>query len=103
MIENNTSTEFQITFGGENHIRIETLTDCLEQYRQILYKINEQLGYSENDFFVEVFSPEVGSFKIKLRPKYENLLLNTITGVIAGTLSGLLLLWVDKFDKKFWA
>lgn len=91
--------EFLIRFGGDTHIRVETLTDFLSGYRKILYEINSQLGFSEGDLIVEVSPPEEGSFKIKLSPKYENHLVGTLSGIVAGTLSGLLLAWILSSDK----
>jgi hypothetical protein len=72
--------ELLIRFGGDNHIRIETLTEFLEKYRFLLYKINNGLGYSDSDLIVEVYPPEEGSFKIRLSPKYENLILGIFGG-----------------------
>jgi len=92
--------EFLIRFGGENHIRVETLTEFLDSYRLLLYRINKQLGHSENDLIVDVFPPEDGSFKIRISPKYQSQLLNTISGIVAGTLSGLLLAWILTNDKN---
>ncbi|QGY42176.1 hypothetical protein GM418_00450 [Maribellus comscasis] len=86
--------EFLIQFGGENHIRVETLTEFLEKYRFLLYRINNNLGYSTEDLTVEVSPPENGSFRIKISPKYENQLLNTVSGILGGTMSGLILAWV---------
>lgn len=88
------NNEFLIQFGGENHIRVETLTEFLEKYRFLLYRINNNLGLSSDDLSVEVSPPENGSFRIKISPKYENQLLNTLSGVLAGTLSGLILAWI---------
>lgn len=93
MQASNFDNEFLIKFGGENHIRVETLTEFLDNYRKLLYKINTVLGYSEEDLIVEVSPPENGSFKIRINPKYENQMLNTLSGIIAGTFSGLLLVW----------
>ncbi len=92
--------EFLIRFGGESHIRVETLTEFLDSYRKLLYKINNGLGYSDTDLIVEVSPPENGSFKIRISPKYENQLLNTLSGIVAGTLSGLLLVWILTNDNK---
>lgn len=92
--------EFLIRFGGESHIRVETLTDFLDNYRKLLYGINAQLGHSDKDLIVEVSPPENGSFKIRLSPKYESQILGTISGIVAGTLSGLLLAWILSSDKK---
>lgn len=92
--------EFLIRFGGDSHIKVETLTTFLENYRKLLYDINAQLGYSDNDLIVEVSPPENGSFKIKLSPKYENHLLGTVSGIVAGTLSGLIIAWILSSDKK---
>lgn len=87
--------ELLIRFGGDSHIRIETLTEFLEKYRFLLYKINNGLGYSDSDLIVEVYPPEEGSFKIKLSPKYENLMLGVLGGFVASTLAGLVILWVS--------
>ena len=87
--------ELLIRFGGDSHIRIETLTEFLQKYRFLLYKINNGLGYSDSDLIVEVYPPEEGSFKIRLNPKYESLILNTFSSLVASTLAGLLILWVS--------
>jgi hypothetical protein len=93
------SNEFLIQFGGDSHILVETLTEFLNKYSKLLYDINTQLGYSYNDLIIEVSPPENGSFKIRLSPKYENHLLGTISGIVAGTLSGLILAWILSSDK----
>lgn len=92
--------EFTIRFGGDNHINVETLTDYLNCYKDLLYIINDNLGYSKNDLIIEVSPPENGSFKIKLNPRYRDLMLNTLSSVVAGTLSGLLLVWILNKDPK---
>lgn len=95
------NNELEIRFGGDKHIKLETLTDFLEKYKELLYQINNDLGLTKSDLIIEVSPPEEGSFKIKLNPKYENLLLNTMSSIVAGTLAGLLILWVSNNDNKF--
>jgi TusA-related sulfurtransferase len=92
--------ELLIKFGGENHIRVETLTEFLDCYKDLLYKINETMGHSKDDLIIEVFPPENGSFKIKLNPRYRDLMLNNLSSIIASTLSGLLLVWILSKDTK---
>jgi len=92
--------ELLIKFGGENHIRVETLTEFLDCYKDLLYKINETMGHSKDDLIIEVFPPENGSFKIKLNPRYRDLMLNTLSSIVAGTLSGLILVWILSKDTK---
>lgn len=90
MIENNQLT---IRFGGDGNIRVETLTDFLEQYKQILHIINQELGYKPDDLIVEVSPPENGSFKIKLKPKYRTLILEKFGDFAAASLAGLVILY----------
>lgn len=90
MIENNQLT---IKFGGAGNIRLETLTDFLEQYKQILHIINQELGYKPDDLIVEVSPPENGSFKINIKPKYRNLILDKFGDFAAASLTGLVILY----------
>jgi hypothetical protein len=92
--------ELTIKFGGEGNIRLNTLTEFLANYKELLYQINENLGYKEDDLIVEVSPPENGSFKIKINPKYEKEILATLGKIVATTLSGLLLVWLTKPDEK---
>ncbi|WP_379953057.1 hypothetical protein [Dokdonia sp. R78006] len=87
MTENNQLT---IKFGGEGNIRIETLTDFLDHYKQVLYLINSELGYKAEDMIVEVSPPENGSFKIKIKSKYKDLILDKIGDLSVGVLLGLI-------------
>jgi len=87
------NNELTIRFGGDNHIKVETLTEYLNNYRFILYKINSNLGYSENDLIVEVSPPENGSFIIKINPKYQDVLMKQLGNIVVGSLSGLIVLW----------
>ncbi|WP_166388009.1 hypothetical protein [Polaribacter sp. 11A2H] len=90
MTKNNQLT---IRFGGDGNIKIETLTGFLEQYQQILYIINKELGYKPDDLVVEVSPPENGSFKIKLKPKYRTLILEKFGDFAAASLAGLVILY----------
>jgi len=92
--------EFLIKFGVQSNIRIETLTEFLNSYRDLLYTINRDLGYSADDLIVEVSPPREGSFKIKIQPKYRNLLIGSVCTLLTGTLSGLLVVWISDSDKK---
>ena len=47
MAENNQLT---IKFGGDGNIKIETLTDFLDEYKDLLYLINTELGYKPVTF-----------------------------------------------------
>lgn len=86
MINNNQIT---IKFGGDGNIKVETLTDFLNHYKQLLYIINSELGYSSNDMVVEVSPPENGSFKIKIKSKYKDLILDKMGDLSVGVLLGL--------------
>jgi hypothetical protein len=66
-------SQITIRFGGKGNINVETLTSFLEQYKQVLFQINNELGHNPNDLIVEVSPPENGSFKIKLKSKYKDL------------------------------
>lgn len=90
MTENNQLT---IKFGGDGNIKVETLTDFLEQYKQILHIINQELGYNSDDLIIEVSPPENGSFKIRLKPKYRNLILEKFGDFAAASLAGLVILY----------
>lgn len=87
MEENNQLT---IKFGGDGNIRVETLTDFLDQYKQVLYLINSELGYKVEDMIVEVSPPENGSFKIKIKSKYKDLILDKMGDLSVGVLLGLI-------------
>nr|WP_297914976.1 hypothetical protein [uncultured Allomuricauda sp.] len=58
------------------------------------------MGYDKEDLIVEVSPPENGSFKIKIKPKYEKEILATLGNIVATTLSGLLLVWLTKTDEE---
>ena len=87
--------QITIRFGGDGNIHADTLTTCLRQYTQLLYLINQELGYNPNDLIVEVSPPENGSFKIKLKPKYKDLILDKIGDLSTATFAGLILLYAS--------
>jgi hypothetical protein len=87
-----------IRFGGEGNINVETLTSFLEQYKQVLFQINNELGHNPNDLIVEVSPPENGSFKIKLKSKYKDLILDKIGDLTTGTLVGLVVLFASNIN-----
>jgi hypothetical protein len=82
--------QITIRFQGDGNIKVQTLTDFLDSYKQLLYQINTNLGYAPDDLVIEVSPPENGSFKIKLSPKYQNAILKAAGTIVASTLSGLL-------------
>lgn len=82
--------QITIRFQGDGNIKVQTLTDFLNNYKQLLYQINTNLGYAPDDLVIEVYPPENGSFKINLSPKYQNAILKTVGAIVATTLSGLL-------------
>lgn len=90
MAENN---QFTIKFGGDGNIRVETLTDFLDEYKQLLYLINTELGYKSDDLVIEVSPPENGSFKIKIKSKYKDLILDKIGDLSVGVLLGLIAIY----------
>jgi len=90
MTENNQLT---IKFGGDGNIKVDTLTEFLNNYKQLLYLINNELGYNPDDMIIEVSPPENGSFKIKLKSKYKDLILEKMGDLTVGTLVGLLILF----------
>ena len=92
--------QLTIRFGGEGNIRVETLTDFLDNYKNLLYQINQEFGYSINDLVIEVSPPENGSFKIKISPKYNDLLLKSLTTLVVSTLSGLILYHATRQDEN---
>lgn len=87
------SNEITIRFGGDSHIKVETLIDYLDNFKYILYRINSNLGYSEDDLIIEVSPPENGSFTIKINPKYKEAMLKSLGNIVVGTVSGLIVLW----------
>jgi hypothetical protein len=93
------NNQLTIKFGGDGNIRIETLTDFLEQYKQILYLINSELGYKPEDMIVEVSPPENGSFKIKIKSKYKDLILDKMGDLSVGVLLGLIAIFSANMDK----
>lgn len=96
-MENN---ELIIRFGGDGNIKVETLTDFLELYKELFFLINNQLGYSSEDLVIEVSPPENGSFKIKISPKYRNAILTGIGAILTGTISGLIVYYVTTEKKE---
>lgn len=98
MIENNQLT---IKFGGDGNIKVETLTQFLHEYRDLLYLINKELGYKSDDLVIEVSPPENGSFKIKIKSKYKDLILDKIGDLSVGVLLGLVAIYsANTYDKK---
>lgn len=91
-------SQITIRFGGEGNINVETLTSFLEQYKQVLFQINNELGHNPNDLIVEVSPPENGSFKIKLKSKYKDLILDKIGDLTTGTLVGLVVLFASNLN-----
>lgn len=87
--------ELLIKFGGENTIKVETLTSFLDSYAYIFHRINTEIGYQPEDLVIHVSPPIEGSFKIKISPKYENLALKTLGGVVTGTMVGVLIAWMS--------
>lgn len=95
--ENNQLT---IKFGGDGNIKVETLTNFLNEYKELFLLINTELGYSPNDFNVEVSPPENGSFRIKLNPKYKDLILDKLGDLSVGLLLGLLAFYTAGSDRN---
>ena len=91
-------SQITIRFGGKGNINVETLTSFLEQYKQVLFQINNELGHNPNDLIVEVSPPENGSFKIKLKSKYKDLILDKIGDLTTGTLVGLVVLFASNLN-----
>jgi hypothetical protein len=89
-----------IKFGGDGNIKVDTLTEFLEIYKDLIYIINNQFGYDSEDLTIEVSPPENGSFKIKISPKYQKLLLRSFETIVVSTLGGLLLYHLTKTDDK---
>lgn len=87
------NNQLTIRFGGDGNIKVDTLTEFLENYKQLLYLINNELGYNSDDMIIEVSPPENGSFKIKLKSKYKDLILEKMGDLTVGTLVGLLILF----------
>lgn len=85
-----------IKFGGDGNIKVNTLTEFLEIYKELIYSVNNQLGYFGDDLIIEVSPPENGSFKIKISPKYEKMLLKSFETIVVSTLAGLLLYYLTK-------
>ena len=92
MIDN----QLEIKFGGSGNINVETLTDFLENYRNLLYLINSELGYSPDDMIITVSPPENGSFKINISPRFKQVMLKSMGTVVLSTLSGLLVYHLTK-------
>lgn len=92
-------SQITIRFGGEGNINVETLTSFLEQYKQVLFQINNELGHNPKDLIVEVSPPENGSFKIKIKSKYKDLILDKIGDLTTGTLVGLVVLFASNLNK----
>jgi hypothetical protein len=84
------NNQLTIRFGGEGNIKVETLTNFLNEYKELFLLINKELGYTPDDFSIEVSPPENGSFKIKLKPKYKDLLFDKLGDLSVGVLLGIL-------------
>lgn len=95
-----TENQLTITFGGQGNIKVETLTDFLNNYKNLLFEINQELGYSQNDLVIEVSPPENGSFRIKISPKYEKVILNSLAALVVTTLSGIIIYHSTKPDSQ---
>jgi hypothetical protein len=93
--------ELTIRFGGDGNINIDTLTEFLNNYKKVLYQINHEYGYSSEDLIIEVSPPEMGSFRIRIAPKYQTVLINSIAGIVTATLSGLIIYHSTKEDDKY--
>jgi hypothetical protein len=93
----NNKNEIIICFGGEGNINVETLTHFLEQYNLVLHQINNELGHHPNDLIVEVSPPENGSFKIKLKSKYKDLLFDKIGDLVSNSLVGLFVIYASNY------
>lgn len=87
------NNQLTIRFGGEGNIKVDTLTYFLENYKQVLYLINAELGYKDEDMSVEVSPPENGSFKIKIKSKYKDLILDKMGDLSVGVLLGLVAIY----------
>ncbi|UMY65112.1 MULTISPECIES: hypothetical protein [unclassified Flavobacterium] len=92
------NSQLTIRFGGDGNIKVDTLTDFLEIYKELIFIVNHQLGYSNDDLIIEVSPPENGSFKIKISPKYQKLLLRSFETIVVSTIGGLLLYFLTKND-----
>lgn len=85
--------QFTIKFGGDGNIRVETLTDFLDQYKQLFYLINAELGYSSEDLVIEVSPPTHGSFQIKIKSKYKDLILDKMGDLSVGVILGVIAIY----------
>lgn len=92
------TNQLTIKFGGDGNIKVDTLTDFLDQYKQILYLINTELGYLPEDMIVEVSPPENGSFKIKIKSKYKELILDKMGDLSVAVLLGLIAIFSANMD-----
>lgn len=88
--------QLTIRFGGDGNIRVETLTAFLDEYKSLLYEINNEYGYSPDDLVITVSPPENGSFKISISPRFKNVMLASMGTLVASTLSGLLVYHLTK-------
>ena len=92
--------QLTIKFGGNGNIRVETLTEFLSYYNEILHIINKELGYNSDDMIIEVSPPENGSFKINLKSKYKDLILEKIGDLTVGSFVGLLILFATNISQN---
>lgn len=90
------ANEIIIYFNGEGNINLNTLTGFLSQYREIIFQINQEIGYDESDLVIEVSPPEKSSFQIRLKPKFKNIIINSVASIVTTTFSGLLLYHLTK-------
>jgi hypothetical protein len=88
-----------IKFGGDGNIKVETLTEFLNLYKDVIYIINEQLGHHAEDLVIEVSPPENGSFKITISPRYKNAILKSLNTIITTTLSAVLIYYMTNPTK----
>lgn len=94
------NNQLTIKFGGDGNIKVETLTEFLEEYKDLLYLINTELGYKAEDLDIEVSPPENGSFKIKIKSKYKDLILDKFGDLSVGVLLGLLAIYSANRENK---
>lgn len=83
--------DLTIKFGGSGNIKVETLTNFLEEYQKLILLINAELGYSTQDIEIDVSPPELSSFKIKILPKYKEGIIKQFGSLITSVVGGLVL------------
>lgn len=92
--------ELDLVFGGDGLISLTTLSNTLNNYKNLIENINLELGYNYNDIEFQVSPPVHGSFGIKLTPKGKDQLVSTSLNTVSGILVTLFTVYISNPKSK---